>query len=127
MVAAIRLCGDYQVTVNQASKVDHYQLLGWKSYVFASMAGGKVFTKLDMFQAYLQFPLDDKSAEPVTYIPSTPIKAFSGTVQSNYNFTLTRIITCVHAWLHGKNCHAPHYVAACATATALSRVSMRGN
>ena len=49
------------------------------------------------------------------------------TVQSNYNFTLTRIITRVHTWLHGKSCRGPRYMAACATATALSHVSMRGN
>ena len=49
------------------------------------------------------------------------------TVQSNYNFTLTRVITRVHAWLHGKSCRGPRCMAACATATALSHVSMRGN
>ena len=38
-------------------------------------------------------------------------------VQSNYNFTLSRVITRVHAWLHGKSCRAPHYVAVCPTAT----------
>ena len=49
------------------------------------------------------------------------------TVQSNYNFTLTRVITRVHAWLHRKSCRGPRCMAACATATALSHVSMRGN
>ena len=49
------------------------------------------------------------------------------TVHSNYDFTLTHVITCVHAWLHGKSCHAPRYMAACATTTVLSHVSMSGN
>ena len=38
-------------------------------------------------------------------------------VQSNYNFTLSCVITRVHVWLHGKSCCAPRYVAACPTAT----------
>ena len=48
-------------------------------------------------------------------------------VQSNYNFTLTRVITYVHVWLHGKSCCAPRYMATCGTAMELSHVSMSGN
>ena len=58
----IRLCGDYRITVNQASKVDTYPLPKVED-LFAAMSGGKVFTKLDMSQAYLQLPLDDNSKE----------------------------------------------------------------
>ena len=61
----IRLCGDYCVTINQASKVDTYPLPRVEE-LFAAMSNGKVFTKLDMSQAYLQLPLDDKSKELVT-------------------------------------------------------------
>ena len=61
----IRLCGDYRITVNQASKVDTYPLPKVED-LFAAMSGGKVFTKLDMSQAYLQLPLDDNSKELVT-------------------------------------------------------------
>ena len=61
----IRLCGDYRITVNQASKVDTYPLPRVEE-LFAALAGGKVFSKLDMSQAYLQLQLDDKSAELVT-------------------------------------------------------------
>ena len=62
---SIRLCGDYRVTINQASKVDTYSLPRVED-LFAAMSGGKVFSKLDMSQAYLQLPLDDKSKELVT-------------------------------------------------------------
>ena len=35
-------------------------------HLFASMLGGKYFSKLDLSQAYLQIPLDDSSKELVT-------------------------------------------------------------
>ena len=60
----IRLCGDYCVTINQASKVDTYPLP--RVDLFTAMSGGKMFTKLDMSQAYLQLSLDDSSKELVT-------------------------------------------------------------
>ena len=46
-------------------------------------------------------------------------------VQSNYNFTLSHVITGVHAWLHGKSCRGPCHVAACTTE--LSHMSMHGS
>ena len=61
----IRLCGDYRVTINQASKVDTYPLPRVED-LFTAMSGGKMFTKLDMSQVYLQLPLDDSSKELVT-------------------------------------------------------------
>ena len=53
---SIRLCGDYRVTVNQAAKVDTYPLPKVED-LFAAISGGKIFTKLDMSQAYLQLHL----------------------------------------------------------------------
>ena len=61
----IILCGDYRVTINQAAKVDSYPLPKVED-LYAAMSGGKVFSKLDMSQAYLRLPLDDKSKELVT-------------------------------------------------------------
>ena len=61
----IRLCGDYHVTINQASRDDTYPLLKVEE-LFTAMSNGKVYTKLDMSQAYLQLPLDDNSKELVT-------------------------------------------------------------
>lgn len=60
-----RICGDYKVTMNQALAVDQYPLPK-PDDLFATLAGGKVFTKLDLSQANLQLCLDEKSADYVT-------------------------------------------------------------
>lgn len=46
---SIRLCGDYRVTVNPAMETDTYPLLHIKD-MLASMAGGAIFSKLDLAQ-----------------------------------------------------------------------------
>lgn len=61
----VRLCGDYKLKVNQASKLDTYPLPRIED-LFASLASGKYFTKLDLAQAYLQLPLDEESKKFTT-------------------------------------------------------------
>ena len=61
----VRLCGDYKVSINHALQVDSYPIPRVE-HLFASMSGGKYFSKLDLSQAYLQIPLDDSSKELVT-------------------------------------------------------------
>ena len=61
----VRICGDYKLTVNQASKVDSYPLPKIDD-LFASLAGGKTFSKLDLANAYQQIPLNDLSKKIVT-------------------------------------------------------------
>ncbi len=60
----IRLCGDYKVTVNSSLEVDQYPLPK-PDELFASLAGGKRFTKLDLTQAYQQMPLQLESQKLV--------------------------------------------------------------
>ena len=60
-----RICGDYKVTVNQAAKLEKYPLPCIEE-LFASLAGGKLFTMLDLSHAYLQVPLDEHSCRFVT-------------------------------------------------------------
>ena len=61
---SIRICGDYKVTINQASQVDSYPLPRIDD-LFASLAGGKKFSKLDLAHAYQQIQLDDVSRKLV--------------------------------------------------------------
>ena len=62
---SVRICGDYKVTVNQVAKTDTYPLPQIKD-LFASLAGGTSFSKLDLAHAYQQIPLDDESKKYVT-------------------------------------------------------------
>ncbi|XP_053391329.1 uncharacterized protein K02A2.6-like [Mercenaria mercenaria] len=48
----VRICGDFNVTVNQALKVDKYPLPRIED-IFANLSSGQKFTKLDLRQAYL--------------------------------------------------------------------------
>ncbi|PIK46461.1 hypothetical protein BSL78_16671 [Apostichopus japonicus] len=57
---SVRICGDYKLTVNQASRVDQYPIPRIED-LFATLPGGTKFTKLDMSQAYQHLLLDDKS------------------------------------------------------------------
>uniref|UniRef100_A0A1X7VNS7 Reverse transcriptase domain-containing protein n=1 Tax=Amphimedon queenslandica TaxID=400682 RepID=A0A1X7VNS7_AMPQE len=62
---SIRICGDYKVTLNPVLDIDMYPLPKPQE-LFASLAGGQKFTKLDLSQAYQQLQLDPKSREMVT-------------------------------------------------------------
>ena len=57
---SIRVCGDYKLTINQVALVDTYPLPLVQD-IFASLANGKSFTKLDLAHAYQQLPLDSDS------------------------------------------------------------------
>ena len=61
----VRLCGDFKVTVNQSLSVDQYPLPKVDD-LFATLAGGKKFTKLDLTQAYLQLELHPESLKYCT-------------------------------------------------------------
>lgn len=57
---SLRICGDFKLTVNQASKLDHYPIPRIDD-LFVKLARGQSFTKLDMSQAYQQIRLDEDS------------------------------------------------------------------
>lgn len=61
----VRLCGDYKVTINPVMKVDQYPLPRIQD-IFASLAGGKKFSKIDLTQAYNQMEVDEATRELMT-------------------------------------------------------------
>lgn len=57
---SLRLCGDYKVTVNKFIKDVKYPMPRIEE-VLSQLNGGKLFSKIDLSQAYHQFELDDES------------------------------------------------------------------
>ena len=60
---AIRICGDYKVTINQAVKVDKYPIPNIND-LFTKLTGGVMYTKLDLSHSYQQVVLDEESHKP---------------------------------------------------------------
>ena len=60
----IRICGDFRVTINHASKLDQYPIPKVED-LFSQLSGGKTFTKLHMSQAYQQLLLDEDSQNSI--------------------------------------------------------------
>ena len=54
------ICGDFKVTGNPTLKVDQYPLSKVED-LFATLAGRRKFSKLDLSQAYLQLELYPKA------------------------------------------------------------------
>ena len=61
---AVRICGDYKVTINRATEMDTYPLPRIED-LFASLARGKIFSKLDLAHAYQQIALSKESKQYV--------------------------------------------------------------
>ena len=62
---SIRICGDFKLTVNQATQTEVYPLPRIDE-IFASLSGGTIFSTLDLSHAYNQLQLDDKAQELTT-------------------------------------------------------------
>ena len=61
----VRICGDYSVSLNKFLKMDHYPIPRLDD-LFAKLAGGRRFTKIDLSDAYLQVELDEESRDCTT-------------------------------------------------------------
>ena len=57
---SLRICGDFKMTVNAASRLDAYPIPRVED-LLAKLAGGKSYSKLDLSQAYQQLELDEDS------------------------------------------------------------------
>lgn len=56
----IRVCGDYKVTINPHLAADIHPL-SKPDDIFSSLVGGKLFSKIDLSNAYQQIVLDEDS------------------------------------------------------------------
>jgi len=59
---SLRLCGDYKVTINQVVQNETYPLPNAED-LFACLAGGETFSKLDLSAAYQQLELTENSKQ----------------------------------------------------------------
>ncbi|KAJ8898483.1 hypothetical protein PR048_003843 [Dryococelus australis] len=62
---SIRICADYSKTVKACVKPNAYPLPIVKE-LLVTLSGGKIFSHLDVKQAYFQLPVDDATAEIFT-------------------------------------------------------------
>ena len=62
---SIRVCGDYSVTINKCSKMEHHPLPTLEE-MLTKLSGGTMFTKLDLSQAYHQLELSEDSRKYTT-------------------------------------------------------------
>ena len=62
---SLRVCGGCKMTVNQCTDVDHYHLPNTED-LFAKLAGGQLFSKIDLYHACQEVELDEDSQKYLT-------------------------------------------------------------
>lgn len=67
---SVRICGDYKVTINQVVGDEQYPLQTVQG-LYSTLAGSKVFTKLDHMHVYAQMSVDEVSQK---YLCINPYK-----------------------------------------------------
>ena len=61
---SVRICGDFKQTINPVSRLDRYPIPKVED-LFTSLSGEKLFSKIDLSQAYQQVPLEESSRKYV--------------------------------------------------------------
>ena len=62
---SVRICGDYKITVNPELQAEQYPLPRIED-IFANLAGGQKFSKVDLRQAYHQLEMEEDSKKYLT-------------------------------------------------------------
>ncbi len=62
---AVCICGDFKLTINPVLHIEHYPLPRIED-LFASLAWGQCFSKLDLSHAYLQMRVEEESTKFLT-------------------------------------------------------------
>ena len=90
----VRLCGDFKVTINPNVIPEHYPLPNAED-MFASLNGGKVFSKIDLTHAYQQLEINEASkhhttaTKTQTHVQHSPCPHRIGKAQTQFSHTLT--------------------------------------
>ena len=71
----IRVCADFSTGVNAALKDYHYSLPS-PDEGFNKLNGGKVFSKIDISEAYLQIPVEENSSKLLSINTHTGLYKF---------------------------------------------------
>jgi len=61
----VRICSDYKITVNPEVQTEQYPLPPTDD-IFAKLAGGQKFTKIDLKRAYHQAEVEEETQEYLT-------------------------------------------------------------
>ena len=69
-----RVCGDYRITINPILR-QHASITPEPEDLFANLGGARIFSKIDLENAFLQIPLDESSQELTTL--NTPFGLYS--------------------------------------------------
>jgi len=72
----IRVCGDYSLTINKCMDTVQYPLPSVEE-VIMKLGNSKVFSKIDLKNAFLQLPLDDKSKQYTTINTSEGLMVYN--------------------------------------------------
>lgn len=94
-----RLCGDFKVTLNSQLCVDKYPVPRIED-LFASLAGGQHFSKLDLANAYLQMEVEEESKKLLT------ISTQKGLLFQSLAFW-SGIVTCIVSEGYGSSASRP--------------------
>ena len=62
---SVRICGNFKMTANKAVRVDKYPLPRIEE-IFSRLSSGKVFSKLDLSQAYQQVVVHESCRDVLT-------------------------------------------------------------